>query len=248
MFKRVLFACFLIYVTSIPSAHAILDVADAKVLIEQTRTAMNTLEITVRQAEMIVNQIKMIENQAKNLAAMPYSLWSEVQGKMYRLVGLVNQVRSLSMQWELASRQFQSMFPGWDTYATQSSSDYAGRVYWWRKEVESSIQDAMEAQSLLGDTETDIYNLDQSILASESAQGALGAIQANSQIASLIVAQLMDMKQITGSYYRQQSLFLETKMSNREMDAARMRKQLSDWGKDGTREVMTEDEYLNFGR
>lgn len=240
--------CVTLLITFSVASHGIMNVEDAAVLVEQTKTTANTLEMRIQQAEMLINQVEMLQNQAKNLAQAPNMLYYQLQDKVNRLLMLVERTRALSYQWEIAEQQFRTIFPGWEYYAQQSSTDYAARVYWWRKEVEQSILDAAEAQSIVGSSDLDAYNLQTSISASDQATGALSAIQAGNQIGSLVVSHLMDLKQIIAGAHRQQSLYLQQQMSSNEMDAARAKRQIQDWGEPGERDVMSESEYMRFAR
>lgn len=222
------------------------DVIDSKNLVQNTMIAERALQSNLHELEMLVNQLEMLKNQAKHLASMPASVYSRIAWNISRLEGLVNDTLAMTMDYRSVLGEYNTRFPGWHTYVEEDSTDYYARTYWWQKQTQDAIQDALRSQGLVADVSQDRINLESMITASDSSVGSLSALQAGNSIAGLMVEQLMSLRQIIASSERQQSLYLAEQMGQKEISAVRAARQAADWTEAGERDVMSESEYMNF--
>src|SRR5713101_2957752 len=101
--------------------HAVFGVGDVVIdptnLMQNTLTALRTLQTTVNQAtqianevQMIANQVQQLANEARNLASLPTSLLGDLQGQLRGYTTTLNQAQGLSFHVGSIAPQFEHLY------------------------------------------------------------------------------------------------------------------------------------------
>ena len=181
-------------------------------------TAANTLKQIANQITSLQNEAQMLINQARNLASLPYSSLQQIQQSIQKTQQLLSQAQRIAYDVQQIDRAFST------TYAPASASQssqalVANAQARWQNSV-AGLQDAMRVQAgIVGNLDSNRSQMSALVSASQSATGALQAMQAGNQIVALQAGQLADLTAAVAAQGRAQSI--ETAQRVAAQDQAR---------------------------
>ncbi|WP_075255820.1 P-type conjugative transfer protein TrbJ [Herbaspirillum camelliae] len=169
---------------TVQSAAAI-TVFDPANFVQNTLTAVRTLEEINNQIRQLQNDAQMLMNQARNLASLPSSVVSQLRVNLATTERLIVQARGLAYDVTNLDQEFARLYP--EQYAATVSGDQMVRDTQARwKNTLNGLQTTMRMQAQVSQNLSE----DESVLAdlvrkSQSAQGSLQAMQAMNQLLAL---------------------------------------------------------------
>lgn len=181
-------------------AHAIFGVGDtvfdASNFIQNMLTAARALEQINNQIEQLQNEAQMLRNQARNLAGLDFSALSELKAALSATNQLIQQAQGLAFNVQQMEGEFKRLYPESYTAAisgTQMATDARAR---WKQSLEA-LRTATQVQSqAVQNFAADERTLTDLVNRSQSAVGALQAMQATNQLLALQSRQAMQAQQL----------------------------------------------------
>jgi P-type conjugative transfer protein TrbJ len=181
------------------------------IVFDPNNYAQNLLQ-AARALQQIDNQItslqdeaRMLINQARNLTSLPYSSLQQLQSSIQRTQQLLGEAQNIGFDVQQIDRAFSTTYAP----ATASQSNQAlvaGARQRWQNSV-AALQDALRVQAgVVGNLDTDRIQMSVLVAASQSATGALQAMQAGNQLLALQAQQLADLTAVVAAQGRAQSL------------------------------------------
>ncbi len=173
----------------VPPAHALFGIGDtvfdASNFMQNMLTAANTLEQINNQVQQLQNESQMLMNQARNLASLPSSVVSRLRANLATTQRLIAQARGLAYDVANMDREFARLYP--EQYAATVSGDqmYRDAQERWKNTLDglqTTMQMQAQASQNLNDDEGVLADL---VSQSQSAVGALQAMQATNQLLAL---------------------------------------------------------------
>lgn len=229
---------------TVTTSHAIV-VFDPSNFGQNIATAARTLQSNLNEARQIANQIQSLTNQARNLAQLPISHRVQLIGAIGRLESVIASARGIAFDYRTLQTTFDRFYPDASVYASESGAAIAVRSAEWSDQTRRAVNDALLAQGLVTDIETDRVSLGALMTASSSAEGALQAAQAANEIAGLTVTQLMRLEHIVAGSLRAQTAYLAAQASSEQAATTQLDRLGNDWGTGSTRSTPSEANYLN---
>lgn len=179
-----------------PAAHAQWVVVDPTNLVQNTLTAVRTLEQINNQVRQLQNQAQSLINQARNLESLPFNVVSQLRTNLATTQQLIAQAQGLAFQVQNMDQQFARLYP--EQYAATVSGNqmYQDAHQRWQNTLEG-LQTAMRMQAQVSQNVVE----DESVLTdlvgrSQSATGALQAMQATNQLLALQAKQSIQAQQL----------------------------------------------------
>ena len=206
MKKRLLSAAIAAMLCTATTVHAQRVVIDPTNLVQNTLTAIRTLEQINNQIQQLQNEAQMLTNQAHNLARLPTSVVGQLRANLATTDRLIAQARGLAYDVANLDREFQRLYP--EQYAATVSGDQMVRDAQerWKnslKGLQTTMQMQAQASQNLSDDESVLADL---IGKSQSAQGALQATQAMNQLLALQAKQSIQTQRLQITQDRAASL------------------------------------------
>src|SRR5262245_29116390 len=168
--------------------------------------AARALQQINNQITSLQNQTQMLLNQAKNLTSLPYSSLQAIEQSFARTQQLLNEAQHLAYDVNQVDQAFQHLYPQGYTGAT-SSQQVASDA---KERCQNSLapyRDALRVQAgavvTLDTPRTETATL---VSSSQSAVGALQALQTGNQLVALQTRQLADLTAVVAAQSRAQSL------------------------------------------
>jgi len=184
------------FIGVMPAAHAQWVVVDPTNLVQNTLTAVRTLEQINNQVRQLQNQAQSLINQARNLESLPFSVVSQLRMNLATTQQLIAQARGLAFQVQSMDQQFARLYP--EQYAATVSGNqmYQDAHQRWQNTLQG-LQTAMRMQAQVSQNVAE----DESVLTdlvgrSQSATGALQAMQATNQLLALQAKQSIQAQQL----------------------------------------------------
>ncbi|MBK6746970.1 P-type conjugative transfer protein TrbJ [Ottowia sp.] len=204
-------ACTLAF-GAVQPAHAIFGIGDTVFdefnFMQNMMTAANTLEQISNQVEQLQNEAQMLMNQARNLASLPSSVVSRLRSNLATTQRLIAQAKGLAYDVANMDREFARLYP--EQYAATVSGDqmYRDAQARWKNTL-NGLQTTMQMQAQASQNLHD----DEGVLAdlvgkSQSAVGALQAMQATNQLLALQAKQSIQTQRLQITQDRAASLEL----------------------------------------
>jgi P-type conjugative transfer protein TrbJ len=196
----------LIGVTSTAQAQWV--VVDPTNLVQNTLTAVRTLEQINNQIQQLQKEEQMLINQGSNLARLPFNVVNRLRSTLATTQQLIAQAQGLAFQVQSMDQQFARLYP--EQYAATVSGNqmYQDAHQRWQNTLEG-LQTAMRMQAQVSQNVTE----DEGVLTdlvgqSQSATGALQAMQATNQLLALQAKQSIQAQQLQLTQGRAVSLEL----------------------------------------
>ena len=204
-------ACALAFGTVQP-AHALFGVGDIVLdptnLVQNTMTAARTLEQINNQIKQLQNEAQMLINQARNLASLPFNVVSRLRSNLATTQRLIARAKGMAYDVARMDQDFQRLYP--EQYSATVSGDqmYRDTQERWKNTL-TSLQTAMQVQAQASQNLKD----DEGVLAdlvdkSQSAVGALQAMQSTNQLLALQAKQSIQTQRLQLTQDRATSLEL----------------------------------------
>ncbi|POR11477.1 P-type conjugative transfer protein TrbJ [Diaphorobacter sp. LR2014-1] len=204
--KKRLVAAAIAAVLCTTTAHAQWVVIDPTNLIQNTLTAIQTLEQIYNQIKQLENEAQMLRNQARNLASLPSSVVGQLRANLALTQRLIDQAKGLAYDVVNLDKEFKRLYP--EQYAATVSGDqmYRDAQERWKNTL-TSLQTTMQMQAQASQNLKD----DEGVLAdlvgkSQSAVGALQAMQVMNQLLALQAKQSIQTQRLQLTQDRAASL------------------------------------------
>lgn len=173
---------------------------------EQVNTALNT-------AEQLQTQIQQYQNMVTQGTGLPDSMFGSIAADLNSVVNIYNRSQALGRQIQNMDSQFNTAFPGFDSYLNQAASSAEvpaqDRYQKWSQHGRDNVKTAMEAANLNTSTfEPEDAQLARMVARSQSAVGRMQAIQAGNEIASQNVQQLQKLRDLMATQINMQGNYM----------------------------------------
>jgi len=179
-----------------PAAHAQWVVIDPTNLAQNILTAANTLEQINNQIKQLQNQAQSLMNQARNLTSLDFSALGELRAALSATNQLIQQGQGLAFNVAQMETDFRRLYPQSYTAAvsgTQMATDARTR---WTNSLEALRTAAKVQSQAVQNFTSDERTLTDLVNRSQSAAGALQAMQATNQLLALQSRQAMQGQQL----------------------------------------------------
>ena len=184
------------FIGVMPAAQAQWVVVDPTNLVQNALTAVRTLEQINNQIQQLQNEAQMLINQGRNLASLPFNVANRLRSTLATTQQLITQAQGLAFQVQSMDQQFARLYP--EQYAATVSGNqmYQDAHQRWQNTLQG-LQTAMRMQAQVSQNVTE----DESVLTdlvgrSQSATGALQAMQATNQLLALQAKQSIQAQQL----------------------------------------------------
>lgn len=208
MKKSLLAVAVAALIGAMPVAQAQWVVIDPTNLAQNILTAAHTLEQINNQIKQLQNEAQSLMNQARNLASLPFNVVNRLRSNLDTTRQLIAQARGLAFDIQNMDQQFAQLYP--EQYAASVSGNqmFQDAHQRWQNTLQG-LQTAMRMQAQVSQN----LNQDEGVLAdlvdqSQSATGALQAMQATNQLLALQAKQSIQTQQLQLTQGRAASLEL----------------------------------------
>ncbi|MFC7409990.1 P-type conjugative transfer protein TrbJ [Hydrogenophaga atypica] len=208
MKKRLITAVVATMLCAATTVHAQRVVIDPTNLVQNTLTAIRTLEQINNQIQQLQNEARMLTNQARNLASLPFNVVSRLRSNLALTQRLIAQAKGMAYDVANMDQMFRRLYP--EQYAATVSGDqmYRDTQERWKNTL-NGLQTTMQMQAQASQNLSD----DEGVLAdlvgkSQSAEGALQAMQAMNQLLALQAKQSIQTQRLQITQDRAASLEL----------------------------------------
>lgn len=160
----------------------------------------------IKQVSQGLQQIQALKDQLAQQAQMIARLGVDVTGPLGQIVseatGLLRQAQGLGYQAVDLTKSFAQMYP--DDLSGVSAADLAARLAAWSQASRGALQEAMQVQSQIAQTQPVTANaVSAAIAASQSAAGQTAAVQATNQLLAVLSTQFMQLQTLLITQARQ---------------------------------------------
>ena len=196
MKKRLLAAAAASLIALAPTVHAQWIVFDPSNFSQNILTATRTLEQINNQIRQLQNEAQMLTNQARNLTSLDFSALGELRAALSATNQLIQQGQGLAFNVAQMETDFRRLYP--ESYSAaisgaQMTTDARTR---WTHSLEA-LRTATKVQSqAVQNFTSDERTLTDLVNRSQSATGALQAMQATNQLLALQSRQAMQAQQL----------------------------------------------------
>ncbi len=208
MKKRLLAVAAAALIGAMPVAQAQWVVIDPTNLAQNILTAAHTLEQINNQIKQLQNEAQSLMNEARNLASLPFNVVNRLRSNLDTTRQMIAQARGLAFDIQNMDQQFAQLYP--EQYAASVSGNqmFQDAHQRWQNTLQG-LQTAMRMQAQVSQN----LNQDEGVLAdlvnqSQSATGALQAMQATNQLLALQAKQSIQTQQLQLTQGRAASLEL----------------------------------------
>ncbi len=183
-----------------PPAHALFGVGDIVFdptnLVQNIMTAANTLEQINNQIRQLQNEALMLINQAKNLTGLNFSALAQLRAALAATNQLIQQAQGLAFNVSQMEADFTRLYPNAYSASTSGSQMALDARQRWRNSLEA-LRTATKVQSqAVQNFASDEQTLTDLVNRSQSAVGALQAMQATNQLLALQSRQTIQAQQL----------------------------------------------------
>ena len=208
MKKRLITAVVATMLCAATTVHAQRVVIDPTNLVQNTLTAIRTLEQINNQIQQLQNEARMLKNQDRNLGSLPFNVVSRLRSNLATTQRLIARAKGMAYDVARMDQDFQRLYP--EQYAATVSGDqmYRDTQERWKNTL-NGLQTTMQMQAQASQNLSD----DEGVLAdlvgkSQSAEGALQAMQAMNQLLALQAKQSIQTQRLQITQDRAASLEL----------------------------------------
>ncbi|MBI3102174.1 MAG: P-type conjugative transfer protein TrbJ [Burkholderiales bacterium] len=184
-----------------------------RIVFDPSNYVQNTLT-AIRTLEQINNQIKQLQNDARNLASLPFNAVGRLRANLATTQRLIAQAKGLAYELATMDRDFARLYP--EQYAATVSGDqmYRDAQERWKNTLQglqTTLRMQAQASQNLGEDEGVLADL---VRQSQSAVGALQAMQATNQLLALQAKQSIQVQRLQITQDRAASLELARRTSS----------------------------------
>ena len=183
-----------------PPAHALFGIGDIVFdpsnLAQNIMTAANTLEQINNQIQQLQNEAQMLMNQARNLAGLDFSALSQLRAALSATNQLIRQAQGLAFNVQQMETQFRDLYPESFSASVTNAQMVLDARRRWTNSLEA-LRTATQVQSqAVQNFAADEQALTDLVNRSQSAVGALQAMQATNQLLALQSRQAIQAQQL----------------------------------------------------
>jgi P-type conjugative transfer protein TrbJ len=179
-----------------PALHAQWIVFDPSNYSQNILTAARTLEQINNQIRQLQNEAQMLTNQARNLTSLNFSALGELRAALAATNQLIQQGQGLAFNVAQMETEFRRLYPESYSAATSGTQMAADARSRWTQSLEA-LRTATKVQSqAVQNFASDEKALTDLVNRSQSATGALQAMQATNQLLALQSRQAMQAQQL----------------------------------------------------
>jgi type IV secretion system protein TrbJ len=196
MKKHLLAAVTASLIALAPAAYAQWVVIDPSNLAQNILTAARALEQINNQLRQLQNEAQMLTNQARNLTSLDFSALGEMRAALSATNQLIQQGQGLAFNVAQMETDFRRLYPESYTAAisgTQMAADARTR---WTHSLEALRTSTKVQSQAVQNFTSDERTLTDLVNRSQSATGALQAMQATNQLLALQSRQAMQAQQL----------------------------------------------------
>ena len=178
-----------------------------RIVFDPSNFVQNTLT-AIRTLEQINNQIRQLQYDARNLASLPFNAVGRLRANLATTQRLIAQAKGLAYELATMDRDFARLYP--EQYAATISGDqmYRDAQERWKNTLQglqTTLRMQAQASQNLGEDEGVLADL---VSQSQSAVGALQAMQATNQLLALQAKQSIQVQRLQITQDRAVSLEL----------------------------------------
>ena len=193
---RILAIVIVAMLGTVSTAQAQWVVVDPTNLVQNALTAIRTLEQINNQINQLQNEAQMLRNQARNLAGLDYNVINRLRSTLATTERLIAEAQGLAYDVQTLDREFAQLYP--EEYAATVSGDqmYQDAQQRWRHTLDglhTAMRVQAQASQNLAQDESALADL---VNESQSAEGALQAMQATNQLLALQAKQSIQAQQL----------------------------------------------------
>lgn len=196
MKKSLLAAAAASLIALAPMANAQWVVVDPTNLVQNLMTAANTLEQISNQILQLENEAQMLRNEARNLTSLDFSALDDLRSALSATNQLIQQAQGLAFNVSQMESEFQRLYPNAYTAAISGSQMAADARTRWQNSLEALRTAAKVQSQAVQNFASDEQALTSLVNRSQSASGALQAMQATNQLLALQSRQSMQAQQL----------------------------------------------------
>lgn len=196
-------------------------------MVQNSLTAANSIRSVTQGAQQVMNHIEQVRQGAQNLVQSPlrladqlYGLYEQYDGYMRQLEGIPYKIDATRARYEQVYRAFEGGDP------RQMSAQVRGML----GQLRTANKAAMESQAIEERLRANRQKLYLAIQASEGAQGALAAQQAQTQLSGVLAAQQRDLTELMATSNRAHTSYLAVQGSMAELAEQRGQDMMAGWG------------------
>ncbi len=185
-----------------------LTVFDPANYVQNTLTAVRTLEQVNNQINQLQNEAQMLINQARNLATLDFNVVNRLRTTLATTQRLIGEAQGMAYDVQNLDQEFSRLYPQQYAQTVSSNQMYQDAHARWKNTLDG-LQTAMRTQAQVSQNLSE----DEGVLAdlvsrSQSATGALQATQATNQLLALQAKQSIQTQQLQLTQYRASALEL----------------------------------------
>lgn len=208
MKKHLLPAVLATMLCTVSTVQAQRVVIDPTNLVQNTLTAIRTLEQINNQIQQLQNEARMLVNQARNLASLPFNVVSRLRSNLALTQRLIAQAKGMAYDVANMDQMFQRLYPQQYAASVSGNQMYRDAQERWKNTL-NGLQTTMQMQAQASQNLRD----DEGVMAdlvgkSQSAEGALQAMQAMNQLLALQAKQSIQTQRLQITQDRAASLEL----------------------------------------
>ena len=176
------------------------------------------LETKIQAIKQVKQQAEQIKHELANLSKLNPSQANASVSKVRDLISTMNKLRTetnaIGTDYREMMQQFDRLRPDYEKWNGVSAEEYAKQNDKFRESWEQSIEQSMKVQGIVSPEEQQktADHLERLINASQSAEGAMGALQAANQISALHILELQKMEAVMADSMRTQNLYYQKKI------------------------------------
>jgi type IV secretion system protein TrbJ len=179
-----------------PRADAQITVFDPANFVQNALTAARSLMEVNNQIMQLENEATMLINEARNLTSLPFSIVAQLRATLDQTTTLINQAQGIAFQLAQARAQFDGRYPVNYSSNITGAAMFADSQQRWFNSLQALrttvTMQAQAAQNLTSDEDS----LATLVGRSQSAIGALQAMQATNQLLALQSKQTIQDQQL----------------------------------------------------
>ncbi len=176
-------------------------VIDPTNLVQNTNSAINSLEQINNQIRQLQNEAQMLIDSADNLARLDQTSIDELRRILERIDGLMKQGDDLTYEVATSEQRYEKEFP--ESYQNLTNQEIVVRAIDQWKMARRSFGNAIRVQSgIVTSIAESKETLTRIVSQSQEAAGNLEVNQAGNQLIALSVEQQMQMQQLMAAQYR----------------------------------------------
>ncbi len=186
--------------------HAQFTVFDPTNYSQNLLTAARALQQINNQIQSLQNQATMLLNQAKNLTTINFPEVQAITQKLQAIDQLMSQAKGIQFRVTTTDQQYRQMFPSTCDPALTSNEQISAA----RTRLDASIAalgQTMSVQSQIAENvSADAQTLNDIVIRSQGAEGALAVGQATNQLLALTAKQQLQLQSMMAAQYRAEAL------------------------------------------